>query len=112
MIDRPIGSEHQRDFDQSEGSACSSEASCQLSAEKCGIIYKTGVLVHCNTIQEEEEEEEKEEEDGDDVEGSPWLNLVIGGASGVGWGEGILVNWDCFFNTIHVDSQVQMVFSK
>ena len=54
------------------------------------------MLVHCNKIQEEEEEEEKEEEDGDDVEGSPWLNLVIGGASGVGWGEGILVNWDYF----------------
>ena len=39
------------------------------------------MLVHCNKIQEEEEEE-----DGDDVEGSPWLNLVIG-ASGVGWVE-------------------------
>ena len=80
-MDRPIGLQHRRDFDQSDGSACSSQASCQLSAVKCGIINKAGVLVHCNKIQEEEEEE-----DGDDVEGSPWLNLVIG-ASGVGWVE-------------------------
>ena len=37
--------------------------------------------------EEEEHEEEEKEEDGDDVERSPWLNLVIR-ASGVGWEEG------------------------
>ena len=92
-MDRPIGAQHQRDFDQSESLACSSAASCQLSAVKCGIINKTGAC--SNKIQEEEEQEEEqegeeqeeEEEDGDDVGRSPWLNLVIR-ASGVGWEEG------------------------
>ena len=75
--------QHQRDFDQPESSVCSSEASCQLSAVKCGIINKTGVLVHCNKIQKEEEEKEKEEEGyGDDVRRSPWLNLVTGASGG------------------------------
>ena len=97
-MDRPIGAQHQRDFDQSESLACSSAASCQLSAVKCGIINKTGAC--SNKIQEEEEQEEKQEEeqheeqeqqekeeDGDDVGRSPRLNLVIR-ASGLGWEEG------------------------
>ena len=98
-MDRPIGAQHQRDFDQSESLACSSAASCQLSAVKCGIINKTGAC--SNKIQEGEEQEEEEQEeeeqekqeqeeeegDGDDVGRSPWLNLVIR-ASGVGWEEG------------------------
>ena len=103
-MDRPIGTQHQRDFDQSESSACCSEASCQLSAVKCGIINPTGVLVHCNKIHQEEEEEEKKEEeeqeeqeqDGDDVRRSPWLNLVTG-ASG---GESAQEYWDCDFRTL------------
>ena len=103
-MDRPIGTQHQRDFDQSESSACCSEASCQLSAVICGIINPTGVLVHCNKIHQEEEEEEKKEEeeqeeqeqDGDDVRRSPWLNLVTG-ASG---GESAQEYWDCDFRTL------------